>query len=106
MLTRYFYPDTRRCPVFFNVLCNFINVPRTAFMPVAPQSVRTKSSCQYLFTLLGPTSIKAVRRMLMKLTPVISPPLLTFLRQRKRRQALCGKHKPDFQISFYSENIS
>ncbi len=48
---------------------DFINVLRTAFTPVVPQSVRTQSSCQYLFTLLGPTSVKAVRRTLMKLTP-------------------------------------
>ncbi len=40
-----------------------------AFMPVAPQSVRTQSSCQYLFTLMGSTRVKAVRRTLMKLTP-------------------------------------
>jgi len=42
---------------------------RTAFTPVAPKSVRIQSSCQYLFTLLGSTSAKAARRMLMKLTP-------------------------------------
>jgi hypothetical protein len=48
---------------------DFINVLRTAFTPVVPQSVRTQSSCQYLFMLLGPTSLKAVRRTLMKLTP-------------------------------------
>ena len=48
---------------------DFINVLRTAFTPVVPQSVRTQSSRQYLFTLLGPTSVKAVRRTLMKLTP-------------------------------------
>jgi len=41
----------------------------TAFTPAAPQSVTTKSSSQYLFTLLGPTSVKAVCRMLMKLSP-------------------------------------
>jgi len=34
---------------------DFINVLRTAFTPVAPQSVRTQSSCQYLFMLLGST---------------------------------------------------
>jgi len=50
---------------------DFINVLRTAFTPVVPQSVRAQSSCQYLFTLLGPTSVKAVRRTLMKLTPEI-----------------------------------
>jgi len=48
---------------------NFINVFRTAFMPVAPQSVRTQSSRQYLFMLSGPTSVKVVRKMLMKSTP-------------------------------------
>jgi hypothetical protein len=49
---------------------DFINVLPTAFTPVAPQSVRTHSSRQYLFTLLGPTSVKAVSRTLMKWTPV------------------------------------
>jgi len=48
---------------------NFINIFCTAFTPVVPQSVRTQSSRQYLFTLLGPTSVKAVRRTLMKLSP-------------------------------------
>jgi len=42
---------------------------RAAFAAVAPQSVRTQSSCQYLFTLLGSTRVKAVRGMLMKLSP-------------------------------------
>jgi len=40
-----------------------------AFTPVAPQSVRTRSSRQYLFTLFGSTIVKAVRRTLMKLSP-------------------------------------
>ncbi len=40
-----------------------------AFTPVAPQSIRTQSSCQYLFMLLGSTSVKAVHRTLMKLSP-------------------------------------
>ena len=48
---------------------NFINVLRTAFALVDPESVRTQSSHQYLFTLLGSTNVKAVRRTLMKLTP-------------------------------------
>jgi len=48
---------------------HFINVLLTAFTPVAPQSVRTQSSCQNLFTLLGSTHIKAVHRTLMKSTP-------------------------------------
>ncbi len=48
---------------------DFINILRTAFTPVVPQSVRTQSSRQYL---LGPTSVKAVRRTLMKLTPDVN----------------------------------
>ena len=48
---------------------DFINILHTAFTPVVPQSVRTQSSCQYLFTLLGSTHVKAVHRTLMKLTP-------------------------------------
>ncbi len=47
---------------------NSINVLRTAFMLVGPKSARIQSSSQYLFTLLGSTGAKAVRRMLMKLT--------------------------------------
>ncbi len=42
---------------------------RAAFTPVTPQSVRTHSSCQYLFTLLGSARAKAAHRTLMKLTP-------------------------------------
>jgi len=41
---------------------------RKAFMPVAPQSVRTQSSCQYLFMLIGSTSVKPVPRTLIKLS--------------------------------------
>ncbi len=48
---------------------NFINVLRTAFTLVAPKRVRIQSNPKYLFTLLGSTCAKAVRRMLMKLTP-------------------------------------
>ncbi len=48
---------------------NFIYILRTAFTQVDPESVRIQSSCQYLFTLSGSTSAKAVRRMLMILTP-------------------------------------
>jgi len=48
---------------------NFTNVLHTAFTTVAPQSIRTQSICQYLFTLLGSTCVKAVRRTLMKLRP-------------------------------------
>ncbi len=45
---------------------------RAAFTPVAPQSIITHSSCQYLFTLLGSTHAKAVCKMFMKLTPVVA----------------------------------
>jgi len=48
---------------------NFINVLRTAFMHVDPESVRIQSNPQYLFTLLESTCAKAARRTLMKLTP-------------------------------------
>ncbi len=48
---------------------DFINALHTAFALVDPKSVRTQSSCQYLLKLLGSTSVKAVRRTLMKSTP-------------------------------------
>jgi len=50
---------------------DFINVLHTAFTYVASQSIRTQSSCQYLFMLLGSTCVKAVHRTLMKLSPVV-----------------------------------
>jgi hypothetical protein len=51
---------------------DFINVLCTAFTPVAPQSIRTQSSCQYLFTPLGSTFVKAVPRTMMKLSPGVN----------------------------------
>jgi len=48
---------------------NYINVLRTAFALVDPESVKIQLSNQCLFTLLGSTSVKAVRRTLMKLSP-------------------------------------
>ncbi len=48
---------------------NFINVLRTAFTHVDPESLRIQLGHQCLFMLLGSTSVKAVRRMLMKLSP-------------------------------------
>ncbi len=59
--------DGRRWPAV-----NFINILRAAFTPLAPKSVRIQSSCQYLFTLLGPTGAKAARRTMMKLTPAVN----------------------------------
>jgi hypothetical protein len=41
-------------------------------MPVAPQRVRTQSSCQYILMLLGSTRVKAVQRTLMKLSPGVN----------------------------------
>jgi hypothetical protein len=51
---------------------NFNNVLRAAFTNADPKSVAILLSCQYLFTLLGSESIKATRRTLMKLTPVVN----------------------------------
>ena len=48
---------------------NFINILRTAFTLVDPQSIKIQLSHQCLFMLLGFTSVKAVRRTLMKLSP-------------------------------------
>ncbi len=48
---------------------NFINVLRTTFALVDPESVKIQLSHQGLFKLLGSTSVKAVRRTLMKLSP-------------------------------------
>ncbi len=57
----------------------------TAFMPIAPKSIRIQSCSQYLFTLLGSIGTKAARRMLMKLTPGLGgrrgQRLKSFLRQ-------------------------
>ncbi len=50
---------------------DFINVQRTAFTLVDPESAKIQFSHQYLFMLLGSTSVKAVSRTLMKLTPGI-----------------------------------
>jgi len=49
---------------------NFINILRTAFALVDPKSVKIQLSHQCLFKLLGSTSVKAVHRTLMKLSPV------------------------------------
>jgi len=48
---------------------NFINVLRTAFTCAAPRSIKKKVKFSIFFTLLGSTSLKAVRKMLMKLRP-------------------------------------
>ena len=43
--------------------------PSVPFTPVVPQSIRTQSSCQYLFTLWGSTSVKAVRKYVDEIDP-------------------------------------
>ena len=48
---------------------NFINVLCTAFTLPDPKSVKKTVKLSIFFTLSGSTSVKAVRRMLMKLTP-------------------------------------
>jgi len=48
---------------------NFINVLRTAFMLADPKSVKKTVKLSIFFMLLGSTSVKAVSRTLMKLSP-------------------------------------
>jgi len=48
---------------------NFINVLRTAIALIDPKSVKNTVESLCLFMLLGSTSVKAVRRLLMKLSP-------------------------------------
>jgi hypothetical protein len=66
----------------------------SAFTPVAPQSVRTQSSCQYLFTLLGSTRVKAVCRTLMKLSADHSKETATNMKTKMKCKA-----KPSLTIS-------
>jgi len=47
----------------------FNNVLPAAFICTDPKSVKIRSSCQYLFALLGSAHTKALCTMLMKLTP-------------------------------------
>jgi len=50
---------------------NFINVLRTAFTLTDPESVKKRVKLSIFFTLLGSTSVKAVSRTLMKLSPSV-----------------------------------
>ncbi len=52
---------------------NFINVIRTAFAHVDPKSVKRYGGFDLILTLLGDTSVKALRRTLMKLSPDAPP---------------------------------
>ena len=42
---------------------------REAFVRTDPKNIKIKSSCHYLFVLLGSAHVKALHKMLMKLTP-------------------------------------
>jgi len=53
---------------------NFINVLHTAFTHTDPESVKFQLSHQYFFTLSGSVRVKAVLRMLMKLSPCYQNP--------------------------------
>ncbi len=58
---------------------NFINIICTAFTHADLKSIKFQLSCQYLFTLLGSTCVKASGRMLMKLSLVcheLGPPIV------------------------------
>jgi len=48
---------------------NFINLLRTAFAHADPKSVKDTYDLTVFFMLLGSMIVKAVRKMLMKLTP-------------------------------------
>jgi hypothetical protein len=51
---------------------NFINVLRTAFTHADPASVKKTVKFSIFFMLLGSPNIKAARKMLVKLAPVVS----------------------------------
>jgi len=48
---------------------NFIKILREAFTHTDSKSIKFQLSCQYLFMLLGSAFVKALQKMLMKLTP-------------------------------------
>ncbi len=80
---------------------------RTAFTPVAPKSVKVQSSRQYLFTLLGSTSVKVVRRMLMKLNPGLYLLMVVLVKQTR---FWCTDKEPittecHYQIFFFAELV-
>ncbi len=57
---------------------NFINVLRTAFTLVGPKSVKRYWQLDWVITLWGTTGVKAVRRTLMKSSPVLTHSLIVF----------------------------
>jgi len=58
---------------------NFINVLQAAFAQEDSKCAKRHSSHQCLFLILGPTSIKAVHKIRMKLTPEAEPIKLFYL---------------------------
>jgi len=63
---------TSRNKVLGRTGLNFINVLWTAFTSANSRSVKKTVKFLIFFTLLGSTSIKAVQKMLMKLTPDVA----------------------------------
>jgi len=63
------YPWTWPAPTSRYPGANLINILRAAFAPVDPKSVKRYWQLDWILTLLGATSVKAVRRTLMKLSP-------------------------------------
>ncbi len=59
-------PEIGNCGILGSISSTYLHA---AFTPIAPQSVRSQSSCRYLFTLLESTRVKALLKMLMKLSP-------------------------------------
>jgi hypothetical protein len=57
------------CAAFTRSGVNFIIVLRTAFTLIDPKSVKKIDKLTAFFTLLGSAHVKAVSRMLVKLTP-------------------------------------
>ncbi len=70
---------------------------RAAFTPVAPKRVRIQSSCKYLFTLLGFTSVKAACKTLLKLTPCLRVDL--FVEIKAQNFVFDPKRRPSDQTT-------
>jgi len=62
--------EKKRSSIGFPPGVKFIIILHAAFTRADSKSVKIQLSCQYLFALLGSVSIKAGRKMLMKLTPM------------------------------------
>jgi len=56
-------------PILQSPCVNFTNVLRAAFALIDPESIKNAVKSSVSFTLLGSARVKAIRRMLMKLSP-------------------------------------